>query len=295
MSDADLERALADLGRQLDFPPTPDLSGAVRARLLAQPARRRGWGALQATRPSLWRSLAWAALALVLLACGLIALSPEARRAVAERLGLPGVTIQYLRPPASVVTPATATPVPGWLAPSVPPQPPPTALLSTPTIDRLGLGERLPRLADAGARVTYPVLAPTLPELAGPDEVYLSTLPAGGQVALVYQARPGLPAAAETGVGLLFTQFRGSLQPEFFGKGLPSGTRLEQAMIVGRPAYWIEGRPHFFFYRDQFGRQTDERFRLAANVLLWEQAGLTLRIEEAFSKEQALRIAASVR
>ena len=37
------------------------------------------------------------------------------------------------------------------------------------------------------------------------------------------------------------------------------------------------------------------RFRLAANVLLWEQDGLTLRLEGAFSKEQALLIAESVR
>ena len=44
--------------------------------------------------------------------------------------------------------------------------------------------------------------------------------------------------------------------------------------------------------RDQSGRQSDERFRLASNVLLWEQDGLTLRIEGAISKEQALRIAA---
>ena len=107
--------------------------------------------------------------------------------------------------------------------------------------------------------------------------------------------RPGLPTATETGVGLLLTQFQGSLEPTFFGKGLPPGARLEQVTMAGRPAYWIEGRPHFFFYRDQSGRQIDERFRLAANVLLWEQDGLTLRIEGAFSKEEALRIAASVR
>lgn len=290
-SDAGLERALADLGRRLDYPPTRDLSGGVRARLMARPAQPRGWGAFLATR----RSLAWAALALVLLAGGLLLLSPDARRAVADRLGLPGVTIRYLQPPATATTPTTATPVPGWQRPPTPPAPPPTALPSTPDVERLGLGQRLPALADARSRVAYPVLAPTLPELAVPDEIYLGTPPAGGQVALVYRSRPGLPTAAETGVGLLFTQFRGSLEPAFFGKGLPPGARLEQVTLVDRPAYWIEGRPHFFFYRDQSGRQADERFRLAANVLLWEQGGLTLRIEGAFSKEEALRIAASIR
>jgi len=295
MPDADLDRALTDLGRRIELPPTSDLAGAVRARLLAQAARRRGRGVRSATRRSLWRSLGWAALALVLLAGGLLLLSPDARRAVAERLGLPGITIEHLQPPTSAIAPVTATPAPGGQPAPTPPAPPPTALPSTPTVDRLGLGQRLSGLADARARVAYSVLAPTLPELAVPDEVYLGAPPAGGQLSLVYRPRPDLPAAAETGVGLLFTQFRGSLQPEFFGKGLPPGTRLDEVTVAGGPAYWIEGRPHFFFYRDQSGRQTDERFRLAANVLLWEQGGLTLRIEGAFSKEQALRIAASVR
>ena len=225
MSDADLERALADLGRRLDYPPTPDLAGAVRARLLAQPARRRGWGALR--RPGRrsggrWPGRRWPSW---LLAGGLLLLSPDARRAVAERLGLPGVTIQYLQPPTSVIAPVTATPLPGsqppptLTQPSTPLQPPPTALPSTPTADRLGLGERLPALADARSRVAYPVLAPTLPELAIPDEVYLGTPPAGGQVALVYRPRPGLPAAPETGVGLLFTQFRGTLRAGVLRQG----------------------------------------------------------------------------
>jgi RNA polymerase sigma factor (sigma-70 family) len=274
-SDADLERALADLGGRLDYPPTPDLSGAIRDRLAAGPTGRPGREAFSMTR----RSLAWAALALVLLAGGLLLLSPDARRAVAERLGLPGVTITRL-PAVPAITPA----------------PSPAAMATPNSSDvRLGLGERLSTQADAQARVAYRVLAPTLPELATPDEVYLGTPPAGGQVALVYQARPGLSDTAETGVGLLFTQFRGSLEPAFFGKGLPLGTRLEQVTMAGRPAFWIEGRPHYFFYRDQSGRQSDERFRLAAHVLLWEQDGLTLRLEGAFSKEQALRIAASVR
>lgn len=290
-SDADLERALIDLGRRLAYPPTPDLAGRVRERLLARPTRRPGSIAFLTSR----RALAWAAVVLALLAGCLLLLSPDARRVVAERLGLPGVTIRYVQPPTSVITPSTATPLPGGLPRPTPPQPPPTVLLSTPTVDRLGLGERLATLADAQARVAYRVLTPGLPELAAPDQVYLGTPPAGGQVSLVYQSRPGLLTSAETGVALLVTQFRGSLEPAFIGKGLPQGTRLEQLTLAGRPAFWIEGRPHFFFYRDQLGRQTDERFRLAANVLLWEQDGLTLRLEGALSREQVLRIAASVR
>ena len=271
-SDADLERALADLGRRLDYPPSPDLSGVVRDRLAAGPLRSPGRGAFSVTR----RSLAWAALALVLLAGGVLLLSPEARSAVAERLGLPGVTITHI--------------------PDIPPVPVTSEPSSTgPAGDGLGLGTPVRTLAEAQSQVTYPVLVPMLSDLGDPDAVYLAPRPPGGHVALVYRARPGLPTTNEAGVGLLFTQFRGTLEPTFFGKGLPPGTRLEQVTLAGRPAYWIEGEPHFFIYRDRSGRQSDERFRLAANVLLWQQDGLTLRIEGAFSKEQALRIAASVR
>lgn len=292
-SDADLERALADLGRCLDFPPTTDLSARVRDRLASQPARRRGLGErLGARRPRVW---AVAAVVLVLLAGGLLLLSPDARRAVAGRLGLPGVEIFHLPPSPPAAIPVTATPLPGLGPPAPPDASPGAASTLTPTGARLGLGERLSALADAQARVAYTVLVPSLSELGSPDEVYLGTPPAGGQLALVYQTRPGLPPPTETGVGLLFTQFRGTLEPAFIGKGLPQGTRVEQLTIAGRPALWIEGRPHFFLYRDQTGRQADERFRLAANVLLWEQGGLTLRLEGSLSKEQALRIAASVR
>lgn len=270
LSDADLERALADLGQHLDYPPTPDLSGPILTRLTSRPARRSRWRAWLPSR----RSLAWVALLLMLVVGGVLLLPDGTRRLIAQRLGLPGVTITRMEALSGRSFGEESTDSAG---------------------DRLGLGTRVATPADAQTQVAYRILAPSLPELARPDAVYVSAPPAGGQVALVYDARPGLPAANETGVGLLFTQFQGTLEPAFFGKGLPRGTRLEQIAVGGKPAYWIEGQPHFFIYRDQSGRHTDERFRLATNVLLWEQDGLTLRLECWLSKEQVLRIAESVR
>jgi hypothetical protein len=150
-------------------------------------------------------------------------------------------------------------------------------------------------LDEARARVAYPVLVPTLPELGAPDEVYLSEPPAGGQVALVYAAAPGRAAAAETGAALLLMQFRGSTDEGFLGKGLGPGTRLEPVTVNGARGYWIEGAPHFFFHQDEAGQARQEAIRLAGNVLLWEQGDLTLRLEGAMSKDEALRIAATVR
>jgi hypothetical protein len=48
---------------------------------------------------------------------------------------------------------------------------------------------------------------------------------------------------------------------------------------------WIAGEASPF---------AQDRVRLAANVLAWEQSGLLIRLEGTFSRDQALQIAASV-
>ena len=85
MAGADLERQLRDLAAEIAFPATPDLRRAVRARIRPEPAGRR------------WRVvLAAAAVVLVALA-GAIALNPDARRAVAGFLGLPGFQVRKVK------------------------------------------------------------------------------------------------------------------------------------------------------------------------------------------------------
>ena len=63
--------------------------------------------------------------------------------------------------------------------------------------------------------------------------------------------------------------------------------RVERVEVDGEPGIWVEGR-HVVF--EPFGLP-----RLSGNVLLWEQEGLTLRLEGRFTKEQALDLARSVR
>lgn len=88
---AALERALGDLGDDLEFPPAAGVVPAVRARLMEAPARG----------PRLRRRLALAAVALAIVVTGAVTLSPDARRAVAGWLGLRGVGIRLEeRPPA---------------------------------------------------------------------------------------------------------------------------------------------------------------------------------------------------
>jgi hypothetical protein len=272
----DLEQALADLAASLEFPPTPDLAAAVTARLdeaparrPAAPARRRGRLAGPIGQP-VWRRLAVAGLAAVLLAVAVLVASPGTREAVARRLGLRGVGVQLGGPP-----PPTVTTRPGE------------------RLD-LGLGERV-TLEEARRRVGFPVLVPGAAGLQQPAAVYVNeAVPAGGRVDLVYRARPGLSASPFTDVGLLVTEFRGQPTPEFLKKVAVLGM-VEEVRVGGEPGYWFSGEPHFFTYRDAAGNLRDEQTRLAGNTLVWQRGELTLRIEGEISRQEALRIAESMR
>jgi hypothetical protein len=267
----DLERALADLAASLEFPPTPDLAAAVTARLeqapAPAPARPRRWWP---GGPAGWRRLAVAGLAAVLLAAAVLVASPGTREAVARRLGLRGIGVQIGGSP-----PATATTTPG-------------ARLD------LGLGRRV-TLEEARRRIDWPVLVPSAPGFEQPDAVFVDqALPVGGRVDLVYRARPGLPASQFTDAGLLITEFQGRPTPEFLKKVAVMGM-VEEVTVGGEPGYWFSGEPHFFTYVDARGDFREERTRLAGNTLIWQRGDLTLRLEGQLPREQAIRIAESMR
>src|SRR3954470_12490463 len=77
----ELERDLRELGRGLDWPATPDLASAVRARL--EEPRRRSWG----------RPLA-VALVVLAIAVGAALLVPQARTSILRFFHLGGVTVE---------------------------------------------------------------------------------------------------------------------------------------------------------------------------------------------------------
>jgi hypothetical protein len=234
---SDLRRELDLLRREVDFPPTPDIAGAVRRRLEA-PRRRR-------TRPQRRLALTLAA-ALVLLAA-LMAAVPGARDSVLDLFGLRGATVE--------------------VRPELPER----------EVSGLQLGDRVP-LADARSRASFSVLVPGA--LGAPEAVYLSRRIPGGEVTLVY--RRG---------GLLISQFRGDLDPDYVGKIVSQASGLERS--DGR--IWIEGAPHFFFYRAPDGGLREHTLRLAGNVLLLERGRLLVRIEGAPTQRRALEIAQTLR
>jgi hypothetical protein len=237
---SELELALTQVGRELDYPETPDLTGAVRRRL-AEGRRSRSWR----------RPLVIALTALVV-AVGAVLAVPQARSAVLDWLGIGAVTIRQVEglPEVELAT------------------------------GDLGVGDKV-SLAEARERVRFPVRVPTLPGYEDPNVYYAEPLPTG-QVSFVYGS-PDKPQLLITQVAAL-----GALE-----KLVNSATRVELVSTGDASGVWIEGERHFLFYP---GAEKEEPFRLVGNTLVLERNdGVTVRVEADISKEEALRIAESMR
>jgi hypothetical protein len=264
---SELERRLTQLGRELDWPPTPDLAGAVSARLreAPEPAPERDTrGGARRRRPlPIGRPLAIALAALLVLAGGVFAAVPSVRDSVLEFFGLQGATVERRE--------------------QLPPAPEPRPL---------ALGERT-TLAAARESLGFEPLVPRAARR--PDRVYVDRGVPGGLISLAYRPREGLPEAKSTGLGLLVDEFRGDLAPEYAGKIAGQATRIERLSVDGERALWLEGAPHYFFYRSPEQPITENQLRVAQNVLLLERGKLLVRLEGAFGRERAVALARSLR
>ena len=254
----ELEGMLRAVGRELDYPPTPDLTPAVVRRLEKRKSPRR-----LLPPAGFRRALALALIALLVLAGAVVAAVPSARDAVLELFGLQGATVERR-----------------------------ADLPDPPDLRPLDLGRRVE--PDQAARdLGFTPLTPAA--LGPPDAAYVRRGVPGGELSLVYRPRPGLPEAATTRLGLLISEFRGDLAPEYAGKVAGEATSIEPLKLDGHRALWIEGAPHFFFYRPPGRAFAQHELRLAANVLLLERGPLLIRLEGAFGREQAVALARSLR
>ena len=271
----DLEAALREVGGRIAYPPSADLLPAVRARIERE--RPRPW-LLDLFRSPL--SLAPAVATLVLLLLATLAFQPIAGTA-AEALGLRGITL-FRVPEAG------------------PDRTPPRPFLTPDDI-------RVASVDEASREVGFTVRVPG--ELGAPQAVYVRKADRAALALLVYDASPAPSPSARVvlvpqpsgallfgpGGPLLIMELRGSLETQLLAKGIPPGTIVEELTVNGGSGVWIEGEPHQFFYRAPNGDILPETVRLAGNVLLWEQDGLLMRIEAQIDREQALRIARSMR
>lgn len=278
MSDRDsmglenLEARLGDLAAALAFPATPDLAGAVGAKLRspagtadmaadALPVRPRPW----LVRRSLRRSLLLAAALTLLVVGGVLAV----------RFGLELLSIEF------GAVPTVAPPSPG-------------ASVSGSPGEGLRLGRPL-TLEEADAEADFELLVPEA--LGTPDAVFLGDVALRGQVAFVYAPRDGLPASELLGgAGLLITQNAGRPDEGLAQKLLDTGqASVAPVDVDGALGLWITGAPHFFWYLAPDGSHVEDSRRLVGDTLAWERDGVLYRIEGAIDLAHVLDIARSMR
>ena len=202
-----------------------------------------------------WNRPLGLALAVLAVALAGILLVPSARTSLLELLRLRGATIERVD-----VLPAVRPP------------------------GRLALGLRV-SLAEAERRSGFAVLRPRA--YGDPDAVFLSEALPGGLVSLLY--------GTEDEVRLLLSEFRGSAAPELVDKRLGSGTAATRVSVGGEPGFWLEGEPHAVLFRDATSQVREDLFRLSARTLLWQRGPLLLRLESRLSREEAIRVAESLR
>jgi hypothetical protein len=265
---------------------SPDLAVTVRRRIESMPAPSAGpiIGTGRWSPPWIGRATRPAQRALLLAIALLIALVAIAG---AAGVGLPGLRVLFGG--------GSPSPLPS-LAPSGAPS---TAPIRSAVAGRPGaalqLGEPVsPSDADAiDAGAGFHVRFPTDPRVGAPDAAWVDRSK-HGQVSLVWSARDDLPATREPGVGLLMTEFLGSVDDGFYSKLVGSGTTVEAVVVGGRQGYWLSGEPHFFFYTGPGGVIRDER-RWVGDALIWSDGAVTYRIESAIGRDSTMRIAESVR
>jgi hypothetical protein len=263
MTDRELEAALRDVGAHLAYPRGADLLPAVRARI-GEERRGAPWALLRWPRAAFLPALATVALLLV----ATLAFQPIGASAL-EAIGIGRLTIFRGAGPAPspTATPARASVLPDAV--------------------------KVTSVEEASRQAGFAVLVPA--ELGRPDEVYVAPGLNGGTVFLVYAPRPGIPAAKQTGIGVLVTQVPGAFELALLGKVLPPGSRAEEVTVNGGRGAWIEGAPHQIFFRTASGQILTDTLRLAGNVLAWERGSVFVRIEADIPKDLALRIASSMR
>jgi hypothetical protein len=145
---------------------------------------------------------------------------------------------------------------------------------------------------DLDARAGFEVHWPSDPTIGPPDAAWLD--PAlSDQVALVWEASDRLPATTEPGVGLILTQFRGTVDDGWFTKVLGPGTTIEIVRVGDLRGYWVTGQPHQFFYEGP-GGFVEETRRWVGDVLLWADGAITYRLETSLGRDATIAIAESM-
>jgi hypothetical protein len=257
LSERELEQTLSEIGPRLEGPKR-DLWPGVRARIAERRARP-WWSRLSLDR----RTLAPIAATLAIILVAAFLLTPDLAAQAARVLGLPGV--QIYRVPQS-----------------------PTARPTAPALTFAG--QRVATAAEASRIAGFAVRMPAA--LGEPSAIYVETAPV--RVTIVYASVKGIPVSPQAGVSAIVVEFKGAIETQIMAKAIGPGTTLDAVPLGSGVAYYLAGQPHQFFFRDPAGNLQPETLRLAGNTLLWEESGVTYRLEAEVSRQEAVRIASTL-
>ena len=245
--------------RAFAYPKTPNIAARVGIRL-DEEARSLTIAAsfIERLRAGMARPVLRAAAAVLLVAAVVIASAlvvPQSREALADFFGLSHVKIE--------------------IGPVLGPPPP---ILSP------GSFAEPATLSSAQERVDFEIRLPVVDgtEMAA-DAVYVEDRSPGAEVVI---------AVYEEADFDLYQSANG-----FFGKGgIPSSDVLLEADVHGYEAIWIGRGGHIASSLDDQGRVVVETLRSVERAtLLWEEMGVTYRLETSLSLDEAIRIAESLR
>lgn len=72
-------------------------------------------------------------------------------------------------------------------------------------------------------------------------------------------------------------------------------TRIKPVRVSGLLGYWLTAAPHVLELQDETGRLKQIHLLVRGNVLVWQRHDLSLRLEGALQKREALRLAEQLR
>ena len=284
IADVDLEAALRDLAGSLALPArggaaVPDPARRARLRIEqgevgARPSGRWAWLAPSPGR-RFGRGLSLALVAVVVVAA----------IAGAIGLGLPGIRI--VPAPSGSTAVGSATPAPGASGS-------PVETSASPTIARplgvlLDLGNQI-AVADAPTAVDFPIRLPTAHDIGSPASAWLLD----GRLSLVWPATTALPSTQEPGVGLIVSEFRGSIDSGYFQKVVGPDTKITAVSVDGTTGYWISGAPHEIVFIGTDGEPVFDSRRIVGDTLLWARGDVTYRLESGLDQAAAIALANSL-
>lgn len=255
-----LENNINQLSQEFLYPATPDISGAVAQRLAGEAAN--------AKRSR--QRLAWAAVTILLI--GALMAVPPVRAQILEFLQIGAVRIFLTEPtPAATNEDVPLVGEPVRMVPTATPH-------TYPSITSLA-GKT--SLTEAQSQVDFSIRLPAYPpDLGKPDYVFLQDL--GGQAVLLVWMDPDELDSIR--IDLLL------MGPGTFAEKGQVAV-IEETAVNGQPAVWTQG-PHFLHLGGS--RYQNVPLVTAGNILVWEQDGITYRLESDLTLEEAVKVAESL-